>query len=274
MPVSEGPQNLSISGPASVRAILTRPRHQCHELIDLLAQRGVDARCLPVIEIKAPRDTAPAIEALGNLTQFDLVIFTSANAVAGALDLNPDLPKRAGLPEVATVGPATRRALEGAGISVAITPSGEFSSEALLRHPRLDPANLRGKRVLIVKGAGGRALLADTLKTAGADIDSVDVYQRSRPEVRISELLGEPLTNFDLIVLTSGTAIEHLLDIASEAETRRILAMPMVVSSGRIASIVRKHGARRPPLVAEGPGDQALVRAVESWRDIRAKKTK
>lgn len=274
MPVSEDARKVSTPKPAAVRVILTRPRHQCDALIEMLGQRGVDARCLPVVEIKAPRDSAPAIEALENLNRFDLVVFTSANAVGGALRLKPDLSKIADLPEVATVGPATRRALERAGISVSITPDEEFSSEGLLRHPRLDPSVLRRKRVLIVKGAGGRGLLSDALKSAGAEVDSVDVYRRSRPEVRIPELLGEPLTGFELIVLTSGTAIEHLLDIASDAEARQILGMPMVVSSGRIGCIVSKRGARRPPLVAEGPEDEALVRAVESWRVIRAKKTK
>lgn len=274
MPVSEDARNVPAPGAAAVRVILTRPRHQCDALIEMLGQRGVDARCLPVIEIEAPADAAPATEALENLSRFDLVVFTSANAVAGAFSLKPDLSKIADLPEVATVGPATRRALERAGISVAITPAAEFSSEGLLRHPRMAPSVLRGKRVLIVKGAGGRGLLADALRTAGAEVDSIDVYRRSRPKVRISKLLGEPLSNFELIVFTSGTAVEHLLAIASGAETRQILGMPMVVSSERIACIVSRHGARQAPLVAEGPEDEALVRAVESWPVIRAEKTK
>jgi uroporphyrinogen-III synthase len=240
----------------------------------MLAKRGADARCLPVVEIEPPTDVAPAIEALEHLNRFDIVIFTSSNAVGGALLLKPDLPKVAGMPAVAAVGPATRRALEQVGISVAITPEQEFSSEGLLRHPRLESSLVRGARVLIVKGAGGRGLLAEALDAAGAGVASVDVYRRSRPEVEISELLGEPLTDFDLIVLTSGTAIEHLLDIASRVEKRQILAMPMVVSSARIASIARKRGARRAPLVAEGPEDDALVRSVESWSESRAENFK
>ena len=254
---------------AGVRVILTRPKRQCDALIAMLEQRGADARCLPVIEIEAPADAAPAIAALEHPGRFDLLVFTSANAVGGALLLKPDLPELADLPQVATVGPATRRALEQAGVSVAITPGEEFSSEGLLRHPRLDESLLRGKRVLIVKGAGGRGLLADGLKAAGAEVTQVDVYRRSRPEAGLSKLLGEPLTNFDLIVFSSGTAIEHLLDIASKVEKRQILHMPMVVSSGRIARIVRERGAQRPALVADGPEDKALVRAVESWQENR-----
>ncbi len=264
-PVPEETGHLPTAGLEGVRVIVTRPRHQCDRLIAMLAGRGADARCLPVVEIEAPPDAGAAKETFAHLRRFDRVIFTSANAVGGALALKPDLPSTSDLPEVAAVGPATRRVLEKAGIPVAITPEAEFSSEGLLRHPRLVASAIRGKRILIIKGAGGRRLLADGLEAAGASVVSVDVYRRSRPEVRISELLVEPLTEFDLIVLTSGTAVEHLLEIASEAEKRQILAMPMLVSSERIARIARDLGAQQAPFVAGGPEDESLVRAIESW---------
>lgn len=273
-PVRDETEYLSTAGLKGVRVIVTRPRHQCDRLIAMLAQRGAYARCLPVVEIQAPPDVGAAIKALSHLSRFDRVIFTSANAVGGALSLEPDLPRASGFPEVAAVGPATRRVLEQAGIPVAITPETEFSSEGLLRHPRLVASAIRGKRILIVKGSGGRRLLADGLEAAGASVVSVDVYRRSRPEGKISELLVEPLTAFDLIVLTSGTAVEHLLEIASEAEKRQILAMPMLVPSERIARIARDLGAQQAPFVAGGPEDEALLRGVESWRRSMTNGTK
>lgn len=271
--MSEGVGKVSATTLAGVRVILTRPRHQCDRLMAMLRERGARACCLPVIEIEAPRDVGPAIEALEKISHFDIVIFTSANAVDGAIALKSDLAGSENLPAMAAVGPATRRALEAAGIAVAIFPPGEFSSTGLLRHPRLDPSVARGKKVLIVKGVGGRAVLLNALEAAGAAVTCVDVYRRSRPEVRISELLEETLSEFDLIVFTSGTAIEHLLELVSDAEKREILAMPSVVSSERIARIARKRGARRTPVVASGPEDEALVRAVETWREIRARQS-
>ncbi len=251
---------------AGLRVILTRPRHQCAALIDMLDRLGAEARCLPVVAIEPPQNTQAAVDALQRFGRYDVAIFTSANAVRGALSLNPDLSEVAHPPEVAAVGPATRRALERAGVNVNIIPERHFSSEGLLSHPRFEASAMRGKRVLIVKGEGGRGLLAEALGRAGAEVDCADVYRRSRPEVRISELLPEPLSAFHLIVITSGTAIEHLLDIASEAERRQILAMPMLASSERIAGIARDRGVRQSPLVADGPEDEALVRAVENWR--------
>jgi len=265
-PVSERLRNSPAAKLAGVRVILTRPRHQCDALIGMLNRLGATARCLPVIEIESPQDEKAAVDALQSFGRYDVAIFTSANAVSGALSLKPDLSKVAQQPEIAAVGPATRRALERAGMGVSIIPEKHYSSEGLLRHPRFQNSAVRGKGVLIVKGEGGRGLLEEALGRAGARVACVDVYRRSRPEVRISQLLPEPLTRFDLIVFTSGTAIEHLLDIASEAERRQILAMPMLVSSERIAAIARDRGARESPLVAEGPEDEVLVRAVENWR--------
>lgn len=267
--MSEGVRNLTTPSLAGSRVILTRPRLQCEALLLMLCNRGADARCLPVIEIEAPLDAGPAIAALEDFRRFDIAIFTSANAVRGALMLNRELAGIAEAPAMAAVGPATRRALEEVGIAVSIVPDEEFSSEGLLRHPLLQASMVRGKQVLIVKGAGGRALLASSLEAAGAEVTSVDVYRRSRPEVRISELLGAPLSEFDLIVFTSGTAIEHLLELASDTERRQILSMPMVVSSDRIARIARMRGARTAPVVASGPEDEALVGAVERWRKAR-----
>lgn len=273
-PVTERAGNDCTPSLAGVRVILTRPRHQCDALITMLGKRGADARCLPVVEIERPSNAVPAVEALERIHRFDIAVFTSANAVRGALLLKADLATVLNRPAVAAVGPATRRALEAAGIAVAIVPGDEFSSEGLLRHPCLEASAVDGRQVLIVKGAGGRGLLADALEAAGAEVTSVDVYRRSRPEVRIPQLLGEPLTDFDLIVLTSGTAMEHLLALSSDAEKRQILGMTMVVSSERIARIARKRGARRPPVVSSGPGDEALVNAVEGWSKVQSGKPK
>ena len=271
--MSEGADNNACASLTGLRVILTRPRHQCEGLIAGLEARGAKARCLPVIEIEPVADPAPAMEALAAISRFDIAVYTSTNAVRGALSLQPSLARAADSPAVAAVGPATAQALEAAGISVAIIPMENFSSEGLLRHPRLEASAVRGKRVLIVKGEGGRGLLAERLSAAGAAVESVNVYRRSRPEGRISRLLGGSPGEFDLLVLTSGTAVAHLLELASAKEKDQILGMTLVVSSERIARIARERGARRAPIVAAGPGDDALVEAVVSSRATRARES-
>ena len=66
--------------------VVTRSREQATQLVELLAAAG--ARCLevPTIEIGPPDDFGPLDAALKNLSQYQWVIFTSANGVAAFMD--------------------------------------------------------------------------------------------------------------------------------------------------------------------------------------------
>ncbi len=91
--------------------------------------------------------------AIGPADRYDLVIFISANAVRFGADI---LGERRDVP-VAAVGQATAAALNAAGYRVSLLPSEGADSESLLAMPQL--ADMHGKRVLIVRGSGGRELL-------------------------------------------------------------------------------------------------------------------
>ncbi len=108
---------------------------------------------LPAVEIKALRNRRALAAQLGALENFDIIIFTSANAVrfgASFLDQKRDLA-------LAAIGPATARALNQAGYRVAVQPVGRVDSEGLLLHPRFE--HLLGQRILMIKGGNGRQLL-------------------------------------------------------------------------------------------------------------------
>lgn len=253
-----------------VRVAITRPRRQCGQILRLLKAKNAYARCLPVVEIVPPADAGAAIEALGARSAFDLMIFVSANAVTMALELLP----AGGVPglgaTVGVVGPATGRALEAAGVTVSIRPSGEVSSEGLLAHPALGAPEVAGKRVLLVKGEGGRPVIAETLAARGALVTSIDVYRRACPAAKIRDLLEEPLENFGFIVITSGTALENLLSLATPAEAHHVLAARLVVASPRLANLARRRGALAEPIVSPAPADEAIVGALLSWWTARA----
>src|ERR1700721_1597468 len=141
-----------------VGVLVTRPEQQAMPLCRLLEIQGASTLRLPAIDIKAIghwRDTAAR---LGALEKFDVIVFTSANAVrfgASLLDQQRDL-------NLAAMGPATARALNQAGYRGAVQPpGGTFDSESLLEHPRLEhPA---GCRILIIKGSNGRPFLEQEL---------------------------------------------------------------------------------------------------------------
>ena len=112
----------------------------------------------------------PPPAALSRLHEFDLAIFVSPTAVAKAM---PQVRAWPAALRVAAVGAGTRRALEKHGVANVIAPTAGADSEALLATREL--RDVAGKRIAILRGDGGRALLGDTFVERGAKVEYVDL---------------------------------------------------------------------------------------------------
>ncbi|MCX5892072.1 MAG: uroporphyrinogen-III C-methyltransferase, partial [Deltaproteobacteria bacterium] len=88
--------------------VVTRSRQQASKLVELLAAAG--ARCLevPTLEIGPPDDFGPLDQALTNLSQYQWLVFTSANGVAAFMarlfGQGKDVRALGGL-KIAAIGP-------------------------------------------------------------------------------------------------------------------------------------------------------------------------
>src|SRR5258708_16831658 len=132
---------------------------------------GATTLRLPAVEIRPLKDRRTLTEQLGVLENFDVIVFTSANAVRFGVSF---LDQKRGL-TLAALGPATSRALNQAGYRVAIQPA-SFDSEGLLNSPRLE--RVAGHRILIITGTSGRDLLQQELTRRGAAVVCAQVYER------------------------------------------------------------------------------------------------
>ena len=184
-------------------------------LCRLLEAQGASPFRLPAVEIKPLADRHALAARLGALEQFDLIIFSSSNAVrfgAMLLEQKRDLP-------LAAIGPATARALNHAGYRVAVQPTEGFDSESLLRHPKLNA--VAGARVLLVKGSGGRELLQGELTRRGADVAIANVYRREPAQPSVAELAALEARfaarAIQVITATSAEIAGNLLDLATPA---------------------------------------------------------
>jgi uroporphyrinogen-III synthase len=247
-----------------VGVLVTRPELQATALCRLLESAGALALRLPVIDIRPAADTSDIRLEVGAIEAFDLVIFTSANAVrfgSALLDEKRDVM-------LAAIGPATARALTEAGYSVAVTPRGGFDSESLLLHPALThPA---GRRILLVKGVSGRNLLETRLSERGAQVVVADVYQRERASHSAATLEGlEAAFAAGKIQVVTATSVEiaaGLLDIATPALRRDFDRVRWLVPGDRVAAALRERGVSGPVLKASTAEDQDLLAAVVRWR--------
>jgi uroporphyrinogen-III synthase len=223
---------------------------------------------LPAIEIRAIGNRRETAAQLGALEDFDVIIFTSANAVrfgASLLDQKRDLT-------LAALGPATTRALNQAGYRVAVLPHVTFDSENLLLHPRLEhPAGLR---ILIIKGGGGRPYLEQKLTLRGADVVTADVYQRV-PAVPSASVLAALLDSFtagaiQAITATSLEIAGNLLEMATAPLRREFELVHWLVPGERVAAGVRELGLSAPLVRAESAEDHDLVAALVRWRSMES----
>ena len=247
-----------------VGVLVTRPDLQAMPLCRLLEAQGATTLRLPALEIRPLKARRELAEHFGALHDFDVIIFTSANAVrfgVSFLDQKRDLT-------LAAIGPATARAINQAGYRVAINPSGAFDTEGLLSNPKL--AHVSGHRVLVVKGGDGRQLLQQELTRRGATVASVDVYERvpARPSVAA---LAEVLQRFaagdvQVITATSLQTGEALLNMATPPLRSEFERAHWLVPSERVASGLRGLGLQAPLLQADSAEDQDLVAALIRWR--------
>jgi len=244
--------------------LVTRPELQAMPLCRLLEAQGASTLRLPAVEIKALGDRRALAMRLGALESFDVIIFTSANAVrfgASFLDQKRDLT-------LAAIGPATARALNQAGYRVAIQPPESFDTEGLLEHPRL--AHVAGHRVLLVRGGDGRQMLVQELARRGATVVCADVYERAPavPDAAVLAVVQNRLAAGEINIITA-TSLEvgrNLLQLATLELRSEFERVHWVVPGERIALGLRELGLQAPLLQARSAEDQDLVAALIRWR--------
>jgi len=215
---------------------------------------GGRAFLFPAIEIeRLPERPLPRLE------EFDLAVFVSPSAVECAFARI----KHAGVP-VAAVGSGTRRALQALGAREVLAPETGADSEALLALPEFH--EVAGKRILIVRGEGGRELLADTLAARGARTEYLECYRRMLPHADIAPLIAAwDRGEVDALTVSSTASLDNLVTLLG---VPRLAAKPLFVNHGRVAERAREVGI--PELVVAGPGDEETAEALVAYFASRA----
>lgn len=237
-----------------LRVLVTRPAHQADNLCRLIEARGGKAVRLPLLSIVPMPQTGAVRRTLEGARNWDWWIFTSVNAVQHARNLGLE----SWAVNLSAVGAATAAALESAGQS-ATTPLGAYSSEGLLELPQFQDVNNR--RILIVTGEDGLAVLGPALRERGAKVELAEVYRRVALPYD-SERISETLRAIDAIVITSGQALDHLVRLTPAAVQKTLLQKQLVVPGPRMVEKASDLGFRA--LIApEKMSDAGIVQALE-----------
>lgn len=237
-----------------IGVLVTRPLMQSKSLCARIEGLGWRAISFPAVEIQLIES-----EPSSSSTHWDILIFVSKNAVIHGVHL---LGGRTAGSWVAAVGEGTAGELRQRGIKVDLIPDKRWDSEGLLAHPELH--GVANKKILIVRGQGGRPLLGDSLTERGAEVEYAEVYHRVLPQVNASSIINGWRDQIDMVVTTSNEILENLFQLLGDEGGKLLKATPLVVISERGYAYAQKRGCQSM-ILAEGASDEAVISAMLGW---------
>ena len=222
--------------------VVTRAREQAADMIDQLTGLGANVIEFPVIKIVDPLDFGPLDRAVMNLTDFDWVIFTSANAVdyfwrrLGLVGKDATAFTFTNL-KVGAVGPATALTLENYGLKPDFVPH-KAVAEGILA----DLGEVSGQRFLLPQAELARDTLVEGLTARKALVTQVAAYRTVAapdslgPDSMTATELAHRLQNggIELITFTSSSTVNNF---ASRLATATDIPLPSLTAQTLVACI-------------------------------------
>lgn len=254
-----------------ISVLVTRPVDQNESLATAIETQGGTAIRAPMIIISGLSDEAAAGQAATLLASFDIAIFVSRNAANFGFDLVQQHGASLRGKPVFAVGLGTSAELRKLGVEDVATPASEFSSEGLLRLDGLAEHHIKGKRIVIFRGIGGRELLAKTLERRGAEVVYCECYERRKPDVVLGQELKKNAVKVpDIGLATSMEALDNLVAKIEDEGIEQLFDMQMLVVGSRVAQEVESLGFTHHPMVVENPSDESILRRLIKWADEEA----
>ena len=244
------------------RLLLTRPAEECAALAATLEAQRIHSASLPLLAIEALAETPQQRTTMLELDRYAAVVVVSKPAARLTLKLlRRYWPQQPAGQAWFSVGAATGAILADYGLDVSWPAVGD-DSEALLALPRLvDAISGPDPKVLILRGEGGRELIADTLRARGAHVDSLQLYRRYLPDYprdRLIKLVRSERLN--AMVVSSGQGLQSLRELAG-FDWSALRELPLFVPSPRVAEMAAALGAKRI-VDCRGAGTAALLAAL------------
>jgi uroporphyrinogen III methyltransferase/synthase len=228
------------------RILVTRAREQASEFKTILAELGAQCIEFPTIAIEPPPSWEPLDTAIGCLSSYKWVIFTSVNGVRFFMErlrlLGRDVRDLHG-GRLAAIGPKTAEALEQMGLCPDLVPA-EYRAEAIL--DGLSRENLKGRRFLLPRAMVARDVLPETLRQRGAEVDVIPAYQTVLPREKTFEV-AERLRSgeIDCLTFTSSSTVSNFFSLFEKEAILPLLQGVCVACIGPItAKTAQEHGLK------------------------------
>ena len=252
------------------KILVTRAREQASGFSDLLRLRGAEPMEFPVIKIQRLENDDALDSALSELSRYDWVVFTSANAVPVFAErlAAQNLDARAfGKAKIATIGPATAQAVFASlRIRADYTPTEAVAEAVLSQWP--DP-DMTGRRVLLPRAAEAREILPDQLRQRGANVDVIPIYE-TMLDAAESDALREMLRNgeIDVLTFTSSSTVRNFaqaLTNGNPSELPALVGNVLVAAIGPVTADTARELGLPPQITAAEHTLLGLLAAIETF---------
>jgi uroporphyrinogen-III synthase len=248
---------------AGQRVLVGRARKQAGALSEGLRELGADVLEIPFIEIHPPRSYRPLDNAIRNIGDYDWLILTSVNGVEAVFDRLKKLkmPVSAlGHLQIAAIGPATKKAIEAQGLTVAVTPE-KYIAESVVEALR---GKTEGKRILLARAKVARDVLPNELKKAGVKLDVVEAYETRVPagaKNKLQRVFADHDRRPDVVTFTSSSTASNFLNLVG-SERATVLREIWLASIGPVTSNTLRQAGFPPTIEAREYTMDGLVRAI------------
>lgn len=253
-----------LTGPLVGQHILvTRPAGQAATLVAGIEQLGGRATHIPFLAINPVANLCDLENIAGQLETYQACIFVSANAVQSAW---PTLTSRQPWPEklaAGVVGPGSARVLRELGIRRVLQPEARFDSEGLLALPEFAPVQCQGKVFALIRGDGGRDLIARTLRERGAQVDEASTYERSLDTEAVSRVTALLQNQLSAIIVTSSESLKLFMNAAPLNLVQALSSLRVIAPHERIAEVARSLGFIKT-IVCSG-GDEGILEFLQTY---------
>lgn len=249
-----------------LRIVLTRPREQAGDFIDVVSALGGQPEIAPAIAIASPSNWSEVDAALRQLDSFAWVSFTSANAVRGlagrarALGVHPASFATA---KLAAVGRATAEVL-AAELRPPDLTAHTASASALGNDLPVSP----GMRVLLPQADIAGDALAAALRARGAEVTAVVAYRTVPGEGIPAIVAGWRDETIAALLFASGSAVTFVaeaLDAALPANGADSGVRPAIFCIGPSTAHAAAKAGLEPSGVAVAANQRALIDEMARW---------
>lgn len=233
---------------------ISRPGKDGEQMATLAKQMGLVPWVMPAIDIMW---LTPSKSSLRGMSQAEVAVVTSRHAITGLEKAGLALPAQ--VKKWFAIGQSTAKALAERGIE-AVVPE-QTDSEGMLQTLLAEISG--GQTLLLLKGEGGRTLIANQLQTRGVDVVEVSLYRRICKPISLGMIETFLKQAYPILTAASAETLSCMFASVPTEQKAKLRHLPLVVMSDRVGHYAQDHGWQGHIIVADEASSLGLLQAAQ-----------